>query len=52
MAQVVKFERDMQTISLIGSFLDMAVASSRKILTEATAWGDLPREAKDDGSKG
>ena len=41
-AQVIKFERDARTVSLIGSFLDMAVASSRKIITETMAREDMP----------
>ena len=45
--QVVKFERDAQTLSLIGSFLDMMVASTGRIIQEALKQESLPQEAKD-----
>ena len=47
MPQVIKWERDARTISLIGSFLDMAVALSRKIIDEALAQEGLSQDTKD-----
>ena len=43
---VVKFERDAQTISLIRLFLDMMVASPRKLIAEALKEEALSQEAK------
>ena len=46
-SQVIRFERDAQTMSLIGSFLDMMGASSGRIIEEALKNESLPQEAKD-----
>ena len=43
MAQVIMFERDAQTVPLIGLFLNMTVALSKKIIEEALAQEDIKR---------
>ena len=46
-SQLVRFERDARTMSLVSSFMDMTGATANRIIEEALWNKDLPQEAKD-----